>query len=202
MTRARGPQASGPIRADRVLRSVPAARRAGRGSAAAFLALSLVVAAMALLLGGPVEEPHGGVVVVAGERTRLGGMPLGSAGQAAPTGAVGAPEDQGDPPALAILVRSEVRDPAWAGRTEIALGPAIRWDLRLDEEVPLDVSCAATVCEVSGIAGSGVVRFGGAGAPADPGGLPSSRAIGLRLGGVEAASASGSFKLYLRRVEG
>lgn len=68
--------------------------------------------------------------------------------EAAPNPAV----DQRSPRDLQAVVREEARDPAWADASEAAIKTALGGARHVGGNNPLEVRCAATLCEVSGVA--------------------------------------------------
>lgn len=94
----------------------------------------------------------GGIMVVGGDdgRATMPGTPMPAAppvgGMAAPTAAAST-----DPRDLYTLVRAERRDADWAIRSEATIRDVLTTIPDLGHGRPLDIRCATTVCEVTGV---------------------------------------------------
>lgn len=99
----------------------------------------------------PASAPSG-VVIVSGARIVRPDASASGLSTAADRVSVTTRESQRSVGQLYALVRNEQRDAGWASKAEVALRTALQRDLRMTDDDPLDVSCATTVCEVSGVA--------------------------------------------------
>ncbi|WP_141243874.1 hypothetical protein [Sphingomonas lenta] len=100
-------------------------------------------------------DASSGIVIVRGADVAIGLMPSATPNHLAAHQPISDANsaDGHEVQRLYALFRAEPRDVHWAGKAEVALRAVLEDLLAVDDESPLDISCAATLCEISGLLG-------------------------------------------------